>query len=267
MGLLASLLLASACGRIGFDPISQLDDGGTAIDAATPIEDGAVDPDLLVRITFDDDPNLGAADQQGLLQAGLCTPPRCPVSAPGIIGSSYQFDGVDDYVQFATVAALDFGKQSQPFSVSLWYRAADLTPPVQQVLMAQSEGSGSVSYQLSFEPVQDSGALDLIWKVCEGGCQSGLFGVAPDLANLETWIFVVGTWDGSITRLFVDAVEIASVPKATIAFDGSPFMVGADFEAGNSIEDTFNGAIDDLRIYGRALSQAEQMQLLQEAKP
>jgi hypothetical protein len=87
------------------------------------------------------------------------------------------------------------------------------------------------------------------------------------LAVTNEWIFVAGTWDGTTTRIFVNAQEMASMAKSTIAFDGNPFMVGADFEGPGNITDTFNGAIDDLRIYRRALSQAEQQALFDAAQP
>jgi len=249
------------CGRLGYDPdqsdgdAAAIDADPLAIDATT---DGSIDPDLLVWLTFESDPVNGTPDLRGLLADGSCVPPRCPTSSVGIIGNAYNFDGTDDYIQFNTVSALDFGNTGQPFSISFWYRAVDLSPPLQQVLMAQSTTGGSVSFQLSFEVWEGGTPMDLVWKVCESDCQSGSFAVAADLNTVSERIFVVGTWDGTTTRLFIDAQLVASMPKSRIAFDGNPLMVGADLEGGNSIEDTFNGAIDDFRIYRRALSQEEQ---------
>ena len=262
------MLVCAGCGRIGYNPIGLQDDGSTPQDdgSTTPDEDAAVDPDLLVWIPFDDDPRSGAVDQQGVLAPGQCAVGRCPLSEPGIMGRSYRFDGTDDYVQFATVNALDFGAQNQPFTVSLWYLASDVSPPLQQVLMAQATASGGVAYQLALENFQGLAPLDTIWKVCESDCQSGTFAIDTDKTVQGAWTFVVGTWDGSTSRLFVDAVEVGSAPKSTIAFDGNPLMVGADLEAGDVIEDSLDGAIDDLRIYTRTLSIADQMQLMDEAK-
>ena len=263
------LLGASACGRLGFDAISADDagidvDGATASDAAMALDSG-VDPDLVVWLEFDGDPTAGVVDSMATLPDGSCAPQRCPNTVPGLFGNAAQFDGVDDYLQFDSAATLDFGGTGEAFSVTLWYRATDLTPPLQQVLMAQSTDGGSVSYQLSFEPWQDGPELDLVWKVCETDCQSGQFAVAGDLASVQRWVFIAGVWDGTETRLYVDSTLIASMPKTTITFDGFPFMVGADYETGGSIEDTFNGLIDDLRIYRRALSVKEQQALMARA--
>jgi hypothetical protein len=259
------LLASSAgCGRLLYEPgeRSADDDGGVSNGDSGSSADAAPDPDLLVAIGFDGDPAVATPDGQGLLSAGTCTAGRCPSQTTGVVGGAYLFDGVDDYIQFDTSTLLDFGSLSQAFSVVLWYRALDLTPSAQQVLMAQSTAGGSVAYQLSFEPWQAGAALDLVWKVCQTDCQSAEFAVADDLDDLDEWLLVVATWDGSVTRLYIDAVEIASQPKSMITFDGSPLMVGADYETGGSIEDTFNGAIDELAIYTRVLSADEQAQLL-----
>ncbi len=137
--------------------------------------DAAPDPDLLVYSCFDGDPLVTTSDSRGLLDSGTCSLDRCPTATTGVVGGAYLFDGVDDYILVPSNPLLDFGDQGQPFSVSMWYRAADLTPPAQQVLMSQSTTGGSVSYQLSLEPWQAGSALDLVWKVCETGCQSGAF--------------------------------------------------------------------------------------------
>lgn len=250
---LGLVLALAACGRIGFGQT-------TSGDAADGSDSVVADPDLIVHVTFDG--TTMPSDGAGLLGAVSCVSSRCPGSVPGRIGNAAAFDGVDDYLLFSSVAALDFGAAGQPFSISMWYRAADLTPPTQRVLLAQSTDNGSVSYQLSFEPWQAGTALDLVWKVCATDCQSGMFAVASDLAALDRWTLVVGTWDGNITRLFVDAQLIATMPKAQIAYDGFPFMIGADYETGGSIQDTFDGLIDDLRVYRRELTVAEQQQLL-----
>jgi hypothetical protein len=265
--LLCSSLALLSCGRIGYEPVSGDDDSGTGSDIidASPLPDALPDSTLLVWITMSGNPATGVIDRQGLLAPGSCVTGRCPMSVAGQIGTALRFDGVDDYLEFATNDALDFGQGSQPFTVSLWYRAADLTPPAQQVLMAQSTAGGGVSYQLSFEAWQGGNALDLVWKVCESDCQSALFAVSPDHTDLDEWIFIAGTWDGSVTRLYVNAEEIAAVPKSLIAFDGGALMIGADLEVGPSIEDSFNGAIDDFRIYSRALSAADQMTMMQAA--
>lgn len=246
------LICAAGCGRIGFDGLL-----GGGDDA--PTGDAPADPDLLVHLTFDD---ASAGDAAGLLAPPSCDPGRCPSAVPGRIGNALAFDGVDDYLQFASPAALDFGGAGQPFSIALWFFATDLTPPTQRVLAAQATDGGQVSYQLAYEDIQGGGALDLVWKVCATGCLSEPFAIADDIPMLGRWVLLVATWDGTDTNLYLDAQLVASTPKPGIDYDGFPFMVGADYETGGSIEDSFAGSLDDLQIYRRALSIADQQKLL-----
>ncbi|HEY9229854.1 MAG TPA: LamG-like jellyroll fold domain-containing protein, partial [Gemmatimonadaceae bacterium] len=77
---------------------------------------------------------------------------------------------------------------------------------------------------------------------------------APSMLALNTWSHVAGTFDGSMSRLFVNGIEIASQ-----AFAGPiSTSTGAVRIGGNAVwGEYFNGRIDDVRIYNRALTAAE----------
>ena len=72
--------------------------------------------------------------------------------------------------------------------------------------------------------------------------------------DLGKWIHVAATFDGTSSKIYVDGVEDISASYA-------PFTIGTT--SGNLVIGAlgtiqrFNGAIDDLRIYGRTLSGAE----------
>jgi hypothetical protein len=73
------------------------------------------------------------------------------------------------------------------------------------------------------------------------------------------WHLVTGTFDGSTTRLYVDGAEIGSGTPTTDpidygALDTRDLFVGRYPGCDNH---DFDGAIDDVRIYGRALTAAE----------
>jgi hypothetical protein len=272
--------LCAGCGRVGFDAGDRGDDGGGALDSsgldapviepdAVPDDargtdagdvDGGPDPDLAVWLPMDEPPPV-ASDATGTLTNGRCAPGRCPFTTVGVFGSAYVFDGVDDYLQFDTSAALDFGDTAQPFSVSVWYRTRS-RGPAQQVVLAQATSDGDVSFQISFEDLFGTGVYDVVWKVCELDCPSETFAVFSDGVALDAWRFAVGVWTGTESILFIDALEMARVPTAGVKFDGLPFMLGADYEIGASIEDSFDGAIDELRIYRRVLDADDQTALM-----
>lgn len=76
------------------------------------------------------------------------------------------------------------------------------------------------------------------------------------------WYYVVGTYDGETLRLYVNGVEVASNPSPSgPIFTGvGDLCIGAHNNQNNCIETTvghFNGLIDEVRIYNRALSALE----------
>ncbi len=71
---------------------------------------------------------------------------------------------------------------------------------------------------------------------------------------------MVGTYDGSMMRLYVDGVQIGSSPlTGNILVDSNPVTIGAgeNYGEGTPLGDRFNGLIDEVRIYNRALSATE----------
>ena len=66
----------------------------------------------------------------------------------------------------------------------------------------------------------------------------------------------MGTWDGSTIRLYKNGVEIKSgaTSMSSIAHTNSALIIGARADLA---ADYFEGLIDDVRIYNKALSAAE----------
>jgi hypothetical protein len=71
---------------------------------------------------------------------------------------------------------------------------------------------------------------------------------------VNTWTHVAGTYDGATLRLCVNGVATASVPVS----GAMPTSTGALRIGGNSIwGEYFQGRLDEVRVYNRALSVAE----------
>ena len=70
----------------------------------------------------------------------------------------------------------------------------------------------------------------------------------------NTWSHLAGTYDGTTLRLYVNGVQVASAAySGTIGTSSGPLRIG-----GNSLwGEYFQGAIDEVRIYNRALTALE----------
>ena len=82
---------------------------------------------------------------------------------------------------------------------------------------------------------------------------------AENSYNLNKWIFVVGTYDGKKTKLYVDGNLTSSIDfLGSIPYYTGPLGIGLDFrlEGPPNLVDNFffKGIVDDMRIYSCALS-------------
>ncbi|MBD2410097.1 hypothetical protein FACHB389_08865 [Nostoc calcicola FACHB-389] len=94
----------------------------------------------------------------------------------------------------------------------------------------------------------------------ELGTSDGEADVYQGLPTTENWVHLVGTYDGSTIRLYVDGVQIGNNPlTGNILVDDNPVTIGAaeNYYDGFPLGDRFNGLIDEVRIYNRALSATE----------
>ena len=157
-------------------------------------------------------------------------------------GGALVFNGVDNLVTVPADPALSL---STGMTVEAWvYPMATASPRN----IAMKEGLTDLSYAL-YASDATSRPKSIINT---GSGDLGTAGTAQLPANV--WSHLATTFDGSTHRLFVNGVLVASVSAAgTLVQTSGPFRIG-----GNSLlGEWFSGAIDDMRVYDRALSTTE----------
>ena len=166
--------------------------------------------------------------------------------------SAYEFNGTNSYI-------------TVPSSPSLASPTTGLTQAAWFMLYGDSHvGSG-------FCPVVMKSATTENAFMYRFWVRSNSFGTAFNTWDTDRWTaqtFALNQWhfaatvfDGSSLKFFVDGAKVDSVPfVATITADTRSLVIGADTPG---ILEVFNGKLDDLWIYGRALSSAEILELYQ----
>jgi hypothetical protein len=112
-------------------------------------------------------------------------------------------------------------------------------------------------FELDFNPTARQ-----IHLVCQGA--NFIEGIVPEAAIDNNWHHVVATLDGvsgSIRFDGQDITSIDSVPLPGILSCPHQLTIGALANGSAEPVAPFQGAIDDLRLYGRALTVSEQQQL------
>jgi hypothetical protein len=158
-------------------------------------------------------------------------------------GNGLQFDGVDDYVDAGNGTSLQI---SGNFSISAWIKLASWTMPdfagIAEQYNADNKGFLLDKYGAN---------TDLRFVLNPGtGEVSKTFGLSW---STDTWYHVAVTVDGSNIKLYRDGIFIVSQSAGTMNASTQKVYIGRGY-ASSAI---FNGTIDEVKIYNRALTADE----------
>ena len=166
------------------------------------------------------------------------TPQNGATFAPGFVGQAFSFDGVDDRIDVPASAALDL----TVFTVEAWIKPNSVGTTS---IIVDKEVAGSINYYLALL-TDNKVQIDFF----DGQHRS----VDSDVAcQAGSWCHVAGTYDGATLKVYVNGTPAGSLSYAGTPPVGQPLYIGRRFN--NTFP--FNGLIDEVDIYGRALSDAE----------
>jgi type II secretory pathway pseudopilin PulG len=167
--------------------------------------------------------------------------------AAGKVGQAGQFNGTNDYVTSAfDLGILKQGREMGSFSISVWAKPSQVFTAAEKFLGGRVGCHGGIT-------AMDGGRFS--FQLASSDCWvNGTFlntDAIPDYAN---WHHVAGVYDQKSMKIYVDGT-LAN--KGT--FRGTSLYAYGDnfYMGGDSSARFFSGLIDDLRVYGRALSDAE----------
>lgn len=192
---------------------------------------------LLAYYSFDGN----ATDRSGNGNHGAVNGATLTIDRRGIAGKAYSFDGTDDRI--VAEGAWPEGNSSR--SVSVWYKA------VSHSANFFTFGNGLV------QKARFSVGLNF------GGNENSLsfFGQGSDQIFSATglynsWNNVLVTYDGSVGELYLNGSVLGGSLNDSLETNGSmSLVIGSNSQ--NRNDEFFEGSLDDLRVYNRALSAAE----------
>jgi hypothetical protein len=165
------------------------------------------------------------------------------------------FDGSSGYVDTSINAGVT---KTTPFSISAWAKKTPVSGSGEIVTTAIEDAPyDGVWFQWSANN-------KLVLSIVGNGSVEAID--ASSAISAGTWHHVVTTYDGSQTiagmKLYVDGSNIAvtnTTDNGFGTFTDRPWRIGTDRYT--TPADYFNGSIDDVRIYNRALSAGEVLDL------
>lgn len=197
-----------------------------------------VSTDLVGWWRFNEKSGTVAADSSGGGRNGTLTAPL-PVWSSGWFDGAIRFSG--ELNQSVTVADNSALNPTAAITISAWAYALDWNGNRRFV----QKGNNDNQYRL----LAENGKL--VWDLSNVGR------VEADLPEAERWFNVTATYNRSMMRLYVDGQQVGSTAAtAAIRTSTNPLYIGTK-TPGSVSGDHFNGFLDDVRIYGVALSAAQ----------
>ena len=164
--------------------------------------------------------------------------------------SAYHFNGTNSQIVIPGSTSLD--SPSAASTQFAWIRLEGFSQVGSNfgpILMKSTSTTNAFMYRLDVS----SGGFGVAfgnWYTSAGASYS---------TPLETWFNIAATWDGQTARFYVNGLFIGEDDvTASLTADGRDLVIGADYPGAY---ESFWGKIDDVRVYNRALSDEEIIEL------
>ena len=155
-----------------------------------------------------------------------------------IFGTCIKFDGSDDYINCLDSDSLDIKNE---ITLNIWIKPTNLSGGTKIFVekmnaygLAYHMLANNLSLYLGNSPILDY----------------------PIVLNNNTWYHLIGTWDGSNTRLYINGTVVNNGSWSGSIISDKPLQIGGG-EAWASNWRYFKGIVDDVRLYDAALSSSQ----------
>lgn len=164
------------------------------------------------------------------------------------VAATLNFDGNDDRVDLGTSITNSLSTINK-ITVEAWVNPAVLTGTGTII----GNYNTNVANQMQFLLRRNGTG----YQFCIGNAIGGNSVVvnAPLSATANVWQHISGTWDGSVSKIYING-NLSATSAATYTTFGNfsnPVWIGSE----NFNSEKFNGNIDEVRIWSRALCQSE----------
>ncbi len=206
------------------------------VDPPTP----TTPPGLVASYGFEEPSGTGVNDASGHGRNGTLS--GATRSTSGRFGSALSFDGINDWVTVPDHNELDL---TTGVTMSAWVNPTALGAVYRTVLMKEAPGGLVYTLYASDGNSKPSGHVFTTSEQRATG---------PANTPVNAWTHLASTYDGTTLRTYVNGTEVA-----TRALTGAMRVsTGVLRIGGNGVwPEWFAGRIDEVRLYGRALTPTE----------
>jgi hypothetical protein len=201
--------------------------------------------------SFDEGTGTSVHDSSGNGNNGTLM--NAPVWSTGKYGDALTFDGIYDYVEIPHNETLT----SSNFTIEAWiYLSSDVVGTQARKVSKQETISKSYSFDIFGNGYGGSTGNQLLLSI-GNGANWWNFLSATHLSN-QTWYHVAGTHEGTTSKIYIDGqLDKNGTTSTQTANNTGVLTIGCQKQTGTNASFFFNGTIDEVEIYNRALSQQE----------
>jgi len=225
-----------------------VDSPGLTNHTAITMDGSGLNLGLVVQWKLDESSGTTAADSSGNGYDGTLTNMNGNEWTTGTLDGALEFDGSDELVSCGN---LDVTGGDGHITLTAWMKADDFGTSDARFISKATGTSTSQHYWM----LSTWNGSQLRFRLRTSSTQN-LYSSSGVLST-GVWTHVAATWDGSTMRVYRNATDVGSTSKSgTLATNGSVGVAIGNQPPGAGNR-PFDGLIDDVRIYNRALSAAE----------
>jgi hypothetical protein len=165
----------------------------------------------------------------------------------GNVDAAYSFDGNGDYIDCGNNSSLNL---SNSFTISAWVNGNTFAQ--EKGIVSKSQGATPYTYDLI---VSNNGGQKVRFDIN----QNYLF--SNQNLNTNNWYNIVATYNGSIQSIYIDGVLSSSQNVSTILSSVADHLLLGAHQVSVVPSWSWDGKLDDIAIWNRALTQNEITQL------
>jgi hypothetical protein len=168
-------------------------------------------------------------------------------------GPALDFDGIDDHVD---VGSLDV--PGSALTLAAWIYPEDLANCVANDcrIISKATGTAEADHTFMLSTIQSGTDTRLRFRLETDGVTTTLIASSGNLPE-DTWVHVAAVYDGSVMLLYFDGIQVGSTGKTGSLTTNAAVPVWIGGNPPNATERPWDGVIDEVRIYDRALSATE----------
>jgi hypothetical protein len=191
-----------------------------------------------------------ANDDSGNGNNGIVNGATLTTDRFGNSNSAYDFNGTNNFIEVADNNLLDL---TNNFTLSAWYFTNNQTQFEQTILGKGRDVSGS-GYNLLFNTDNNGVSYNIQIGLNSGTLNTGA-GIPVNQSNSIGWHQIVGTYDGVNIKLYIDGVlQFTNTQNITLQNSSQKLYFGRELL---NLPRYFNGKLDDIGIWNRALTPQE----------